>query len=194
MAKLKDLMTPQELLELILSGTMKSELIKKHRTSDEELARMLLPLYRNGDLTKEEFNEFFKGVVLSRRRSAGQQSEDPAGASSQEDLPPSEIVRSLTAAQHEEPSVTKEQDEAPGRGLNVDAGGVDFSEQAEAEPSRDGLSEQAVPATEDASGALRSDSIEVDSTTSSSILDKIFHKLGSIESRLAAIEKKLGAD
>ena len=197
MAKLKDQMTSQELLELILSGTMKSEIIKKHRTSDEELATMLLPLYRNGDLTKEEFNDFFKGVLLSPRQTAAQQIEEPARAPSDQDLPPSEIVISLAVEQGEESKVADEQDKALVGVSDVDvapsAGDVDFSEEPEEkEPSQHAQSEPAVPSSEEVS--FRSGSAQVDSATISSVLDMIFAKLGSIDSRLAALEKKLGAD
>jgi len=64
MAKLEDLITPSEILEIIRGGMLKSELIKRYRTSEQELAKMLYPLYRGGELTKEEFNNFFKGVPL----------------------------------------------------------------------------------------------------------------------------------
>ena len=59
MAKLQDLITSSEILEVIKGGMLKSELIKRYRTSDQELAAMLVPLYRGGELTKEEFNNFF---------------------------------------------------------------------------------------------------------------------------------------
>lgn len=197
MAKLKNQMTSQELLELILSGTMKSEIIKKHRTSDEELAMMLLPLYRNGDLTKEEFNDFFKGVLLSPRQTEAQQIEEPARAPSDQDLPPPEIVKSLAVEQGVESKVADEQDEALVGVSDVDvapsARDVDFSEEPEEkEPSQHAQSEPAVPSSEEVS--FRSGSAQVDSATISSVLDMIFAKLGSIDSRLAALEKKLGAD
>lgn len=198
MAKLKDQMTSLELLELILSGTMKSEIVKKHRTSDEELAMMLLPLYRNGDLTKEEFNDFFKGVSLSPRRTAARQTEDSARAPSSEDLPPSEIVKSLAIEKQEEPKAVGDQDEAPGGVSDMDvapsAGDVDFSEQPEEEPSLHLQREPAIPSSEEVSASFRSGFAEANSATISSVLDMIFVKLGSIDSRLAAIEKKLGAD
>ncbi len=64
MAKLEDLVTPSEILEMIKGGMLKTELIKRYRTSEQELALMLLPLHRGGELTKEEFNNFFKGIPL----------------------------------------------------------------------------------------------------------------------------------
>ena len=55
MAKLVDQITADDLLSTIREGSVKKEIIKKFRTSDEELAKMLLPLYRGGQMTKEEF-------------------------------------------------------------------------------------------------------------------------------------------
>ncbi len=65
MAKLIDQISPDELLIMIRSGTMKNEIIKEYKTSDEELAMMLLQVYRAGKLEKEEFNNFFKGLPLN---------------------------------------------------------------------------------------------------------------------------------
>ncbi len=64
MAKLEDRITPQYLLTSIRSGAPKIEITKEFRTNDRELAHMLLPLYRSGEMTKEEFNDFFKGVAV----------------------------------------------------------------------------------------------------------------------------------
>lgn len=64
MAKLEDQISPNELVQIIRTGKTKSEIIKEYRTSDQELAMMLLPLYRAGQLTKDEFNDFFKGLPL----------------------------------------------------------------------------------------------------------------------------------
>ena len=46
MAKLEELIAPAELLDMIRKGAMKSELSKKYRASEQDLAMMLLPLYR----------------------------------------------------------------------------------------------------------------------------------------------------
>lgn len=61
MAKLEQLVTPLELLAAIRAGALKSEIVKQYKTSDQELAVMLQPLYRAGKMTKDEFNEFFMG-------------------------------------------------------------------------------------------------------------------------------------
>ncbi len=103
MAKLKDLASPKEVLEAIRGGALKNEVIKKYRTSDQELARLLLPLYRDGDLSKEEFNDFFKGVPLRPREAPSEPEAEHAAALAAEDEPPSAIVRSLAAMPEPEP-------------------------------------------------------------------------------------------
>lgn len=202
MAKLKDQMTSQELLELILSGTIKNEIIKKYRSSDEELAMMLLPLYRNGDLSKEEFNDFFKGVTLSPRES---ETAEPTREPSQEDLPPSEIVRSLAPEEHELPPEVEEPVEhaepaesaAPEEALDLDL--TPPSEEAEIlEPVPPDTSayvngEAPEEKTEISPSGPGEEQFRSDSAAVSSILDMIFAKLGSIDSRLAVIEKKLSS-
>jgi hypothetical protein len=96
MAKLEDQVTPAELLNIIRGGTTKKEVIKQFRTSEQELAMMLLPLYRSRELSMEEFNDFFKGVPLKPKEAP---SDDQAGEESPrpEDEPPSQILRSLSA-------------------------------------------------------------------------------------------------
>ena len=66
MAKLEELMTPSELVDAIRDGAAKDELVKKYRASEQQLAMMLLPLYRRGEFTQEEFNNFFKGIPVKR--------------------------------------------------------------------------------------------------------------------------------
>ncbi|MFH1112592.1 MAG: hypothetical protein V1792_01600 [Pseudomonadota bacterium] len=103
MAKLKDLASPKEVLEAIRGGALKNEVIKKYKTSEQELARLLLPLYREGDLTKEEFNDFFKGVPLRPKEAPSEPEAHGSDALSFEDEPPSAIVRSLAALPEPEP-------------------------------------------------------------------------------------------
>jgi hypothetical protein len=88
MAKLEEQVTPAELLDMIRKGAMKSELSKKYRASEQDLAMMLLPLYRTEEMTKEEFNDFFSEVPLRTQSSAPQPKP--------EDEPPSEILASLS--------------------------------------------------------------------------------------------------
>lgn len=95
MAKLEELVTPTELLDFIRTGAIKSQVVKKYRTSEQELAMMLLPLYRSGELTKEEFNDFFKGVPLRPKEA---QADQPSGGGMAkiDDEPPSQILKSLS--------------------------------------------------------------------------------------------------
>jgi hypothetical protein len=88
MAKLEEQITPAELLDMIRKGAMKSELSKKYRASEQDLAMMLLPLYRTEEMTKEEFNDFFSEVPL-RTKNAEPQPKP-------EDEAPSEILASLS--------------------------------------------------------------------------------------------------
>ena len=97
MAKLKDLASPKEVLEAIRGGALKNEVIKKYKTSEQELAKLLLPLYRDGDLSKEEFNDFFKGVPLRPRKTPSEPEAQAVASLASEDDPPSAIVRSLAA-------------------------------------------------------------------------------------------------
>ncbi len=66
MAKLEDVVSPSEILEMIKAGALKTELIKRYKTSEQELAMVLVPLYRGGEITKEDFNNFFQGLPLSQ--------------------------------------------------------------------------------------------------------------------------------
>lgn len=99
MAKLEELVTPTELVAAIRDGAAKNELVKTYKASEQELAMMLLPLYRQGEFTKEEFNNFFKGVPV-KRDDEPQPTDTPfdAAATQPEFEPPSEILRSLSEA------------------------------------------------------------------------------------------------
>ncbi len=95
MAKLEDQVTPIELLNIIRGGVIKKEVLKQFRTTEQELAKMLLPLYRSGELTMEEFNDFFKGLALKPKGADGEGAE-ATSVPRPEDEPPSEILRSLS--------------------------------------------------------------------------------------------------
>lgn len=216
MAKLQDLVSPEEVLEAIRGGALKHEVIKKYKTSDQELAKLLLPLYRGGDLTKEEFNDFFKGVPLRPRM-------EPAGLETQEvvrlateDEPPSVIVRTLSAQpvpvpaeeyapEPEEAVEEQEVIEEPAVAEEISWAGEPepkVAEQIVEEeplPEMTSVQEPAIAATEAvepspeqvpavAVGQLNT---LLDSAGMSSILELMFAKLRSIDNRLAAIEKKL---
>jgi hypothetical protein len=116
MAKLEELVTPTELLSAIKEGSLKQEIVKKYKASEQELAMMLLPLYRKGDLTKEEFNDFFKGVSLRKPEEGAE-----AVAPKTEDEPPSEILKSLSKIfgkrSHEEKQTSTEEPPPTGPAL-----------------------------------------------------------------------------
>ncbi len=97
MARFEELMTPSELVATIREGAVKDELVKKYKVSEQELAMMLLPLYRRGEFSKEEFNNFFRGITLKRdtETSPTNFSEDGSTRANVYE-PPSEIVRSLS--------------------------------------------------------------------------------------------------
>jgi len=59
------------------------------------LAKMLLPLYRSGELTMEEFNDFFKGLALKPKHPENGGDQGPS-TPRPEDEAPSEILRSLS--------------------------------------------------------------------------------------------------
>lgn len=95
MARLEDQVTPIELLNIIRGGTVKKDVLKEYRTTEQELAKMLLPLYRSGELTMEEFNDFFKGLALTPKKSDDAVQSAPS-VPRPEDEAPSEILRSLS--------------------------------------------------------------------------------------------------
>lgn len=95
MARLEDQVTPIELLNIIRGGTVKKDVLKEYRTTEQELAKMLLPLYRSGELTMEEFNDFFKGVALTPKKNDDAVDSAPS-VPRPEDEAPSEILRSLS--------------------------------------------------------------------------------------------------
>jgi hypothetical protein len=195
MAKLEELVTPTELLDAIRDGALKRELVKKYRTSDQQLAMILLPFYRNGKLTKEEFNDFFKGVPL---RSQAENVE--GGSSSGEDSPrsadepPSQILRALSevvespSVKDAEPASVVSENETP---LNkaLPSETKELQQSADAHmasptPLRPESVRQEAGADEIGIGAA-------DSAGMTGLLEMIFAKLNSIEDRLSGIEKKI---
>ncbi len=103
MARLEELVNPTELLAEIKYGSTKNELIKKYRTSEQELAMMLLPMYRRNEMTKEEFNSFFQGISLKVSPEDNQQKKSdaqPVEPQKPEDEPPSEILQRLSNLFH----------------------------------------------------------------------------------------------
>jgi len=171
MAKLEDLATPSEVLEMARSGSMKAELIKKFKTSEQELAVMLLASYRRGDMTKEEFNNFFKGVPLSHTEMP-----DPGVPGQVEIDRPSEIVRSLKSVEQ------KTEDDK----IHDKDGPVGDA------PETAMVLQEELPVEESSPGAPPVD-VEDKPGSVAETLEAILAKLASIDNRLSGIEKKLGS-
>jgi len=207
MARLEELVTPTELLDVIRDGALKQDLVKKYRTSDQELAMILVPLYRNGELTKEEFNDFFKGVPLrSRTVDVEGVAAGAIDAPRPSDLPPSQILQALSEVVEDpavalaEPAAASLQfEEEPRERINVlsaahsaqgSALGQKGNATQESATARSGLLlvNQRQAGEADASGVSA-----VDSAGMAGLLDLIFAKLSAIEDRLANIEKKMGS-
>ncbi|MBI4961699.1 MAG: hypothetical protein HY913_00335 [Desulfomonile tiedjei] len=201
MAKLEELATPTELLDAIRDGALKRELVKKYRTSDQELAKFLLPLYRNGKLTKEEFNDFFKGVPLRTRAAEGEgvsfeEFSEPATP----DLPPSQIFRALSEVV-ENPSFELLEPVSPASREEAPAA-VDILPATDSAPAKDAgkqaatVSEPAAPVPGPQETTGKADSMAVypaDSAEAGSLLNMVFARLNSIDDRLARIEKKISS-
>jgi len=205
MARLEELVTPTELLDAIRDGALKQDLVKRYRTSDQDLAMILVPLYRNGELTKEEFNDFFKGVPLrSRAADVEVVAAGATGAPRPPDLPPSQILRELSdlvdnpaVALAQPAAASPEFEEEPREKKSVlsathsaqgSALGPKGNTTQESATARSGLwlVNQREAGEGDASGVSA-----VDSAGMAGLLDLIFAKLSAIEDRLANIEKKI---
>jgi len=199
MAKLEDLITPSEILEIIRGGMLKSELIKRYRTSEQEVAMMLYPLYRGGELTKEEFNNFFKGVPLFQHETPVPASPETPPAQDPVDKPldkpvdkpidkpvdkpvdepvnkPVEIIRSLQKFISRKTSTNSAQ---PAENATDDA------KEELSVHEIDPIIEEVVPPVP---------AIDIERLSVTETLQTIVDKLSSIDDRLSDIEKKLGLD
>jgi hypothetical protein len=205
MAKLEERVTPTELLDAIRDGALKQELVKKYRTSDQELAMILLPLFRKGELTKEEFNDFFKGVPLRSHASEAESAPpDLTGLPTPPDLPPSQILRALSEvvenpvlAQEEPPvpPIAQESPRANKAGLSERHSSQEAAlPQKETGPENAALSRPGLLLVSPReTGEEDAGACAVDSANMAGLLDMIFAKLSSIEDRLASIEKKISS-
>jgi hypothetical protein len=194
MAKLEDKISPIELLNAIRSGRTKEQIVKQYRSSDEEIAMMLLPLYREGQLNKEEFNMFFRGG--SGPAPARPAKEQDAGYDVEENYnePPSEFFKVFSKV-----FTKKAGEEAPS-----------FPEPVEAEESPEALDLQPPSLMVDEADLER---LEVGETAHlqipeqkpqrkasfdvahlPNVLEKIMSSLASIDRRLARIERRLGRE
>lgn len=103
MPKLEEQVTPTELVEIILSGTPKTDIFKRYKTTDEELALVLSHQYREGNITKDEFNAFFKGQPLPPRV----KQPEPEQVPSPSVAPPPREAQSFAAEQQEPKSAVE---------------------------------------------------------------------------------------
>jgi hypothetical protein len=175
MAKLEDLVTPSEILEMIKGGMLKTELIKRYRTSEQELALMLLPLHRGGELTKEEFNNFFKGIPLF-------QTEIPAPA------------EAIGAPSHESPDKPVEAVRSPEKVIGKKPANdlAEFRDVA-VQNGPEAVGAQEEPTTRQTAVRAPAAEVQKESASGAEALQIIIAKLDSIDHRLFEIEKKLGS-
>jgi hypothetical protein len=206
MARLEEMVNPSELLSAIKSGVMKAELLKRYKTTDQELAMMLLPLYRRGEMTKEEFNNFFNGIPISGDEVAA--ADDKASQEKYVEEPPSEIRRAFSKlfhrksaaetkpASHEEPvpeklippppkEISGEPENPPSPAAQEVENSLDL-DLREIEEEEESIVEEAPKTVEIIKMA--------DSATLQDLVDTIFAKITAIENRVAALEKKVGSD
>lgn len=204
MAKLEDLVTPSEILDVMKDGAVKADLIKRFKTSDAELAKMLLPLYRGGQLTKEEFNNFFQGLPIAQQELPREVSDTVPFTRLEEPTPkePEPLPPQVAEAPKPAPPVA----EAP----KPEAPIAVAPEPAPSPPPEELLAEvEEVPeaVSEIVAEEVSVDEDEVDiveevspppsaaedeTPLPSAVLGMILARLSSIDKRLEGIEKKLG--
>lgn len=202
MARLEEMVNPSELLDAIRNGALKNELLKKYRTSDQELAMMLLPLYRRGEMTKEEFNYFFQGVPLSGGEPQATAAEAVAPPKPP-DEPPSEILQTLSKLFHrkssaepkaaqEEPPTVEEKILAPPEDKELPPPASPPPVSQEVESPLDLEIEEDEEIIEEKSPTVSAVIKIADSATLQDLVDTIFAKITAIENRLTALEKRVG--
>jgi len=207
MARLEELVNPSELLATIRTGLMKTEVLKKYKTSDQELAMMLLPLYRRGEMTKEEFNNFFQGIPIVGATPETAPVEAPLPENPVEE-PPSEIRQALSKLFHrrsstepkpaakEEVALPEEKTPSPPPEKQMQpavapapvAQDIESPLDLELEEEEDELAIEEEPPK-----AVKLIQL-TDSATLQDLVDTIFAKITTIENRVAALEKKVGTD
>ncbi len=191
MAKLQDLITSSEILEVIKAGMLKSELIKRYRTSDQELAAMLVPLYRGGELTKEEFNNFFKGIPLTQPETPVPAA--PAASPAQE--PVNDAVNEPESEPVDKPiEIIRSLQKFIGRKVSVNS--VQPEESAIQDAHEEEVTQEIEPVIveEPVVELVPVDDIPTEPASVPEALQTIINKLDSIDNRLSEIEKKLGLD
>ena len=191
MAKLQDLITSSEILEVIKGGMLKSELIKRYRTSDQELAAMLVPLYRGGELTKEEFNNFFKGIPLTQPETHAPAA--PAASPAQE--PVNDAVNEPESKPADKPiEIIRSLQKFIGRKVSVNSAQPEESAIQDADEEEVTQEIEPVIVEEPVVELVPVDDIQTEPASVPEPLQTIINKLDSIDNRLSEIEKKLGLD
>lgn len=208
----------KEIVEAILTGKLKKEIEKEFRISEEELATTLLPLYRAGHLTKEEFNSFFKGKPVQRvQEPPTPEATEPADKPRPVKEPSSEApeysvsgtFKKFTEAAQEEPIEEETEEES----LEMEE--IDFEEEVDAPLEAEVIEESPEPTAPEPPEApeeqpAQEQSVEAQSPAPPAgaeevedfqdmrvpsklerTLDKIWKRLDSIDRRLHEIGKKL---
>ncbi|MEJ2717520.1 MAG: hypothetical protein P8182_10330 [Deltaproteobacteria bacterium] len=201
MAKPDMQLTPEELLKIIRAGALKDEIIQQHKTSEQELALALLPAYRNGELTKEEFNTFFQGMSLRPQVNVEQdQSPGPLSAGEQVESPPVQEKPQKASPEpqggfaglftRKSPKEPEKQSEAEGEEAPTGRdGALDRKEEPRTTAVRN-EPEKAVPQEAAAEAVITNESVEAPQSAAG--LEVVLARLDSIDRRLARIEEKLG--
>ena len=159
-----DQINPTMVVDAIKAGSVKTRIMHDYKITDEELAMILLPQYRKGRLSKQEFNDFFKGLPVKRELQTPL--ELLTGEARLEDLQPPQDdnqVFDTPHAQVESPSESE-----------VASSEIMPDSEINRKPAQSGGGKAAAQTR--------------------AILDRIFNKLDSIENRLTKIEDKLKAN
>ncbi len=204
MAKLEDLVTPSEILDVMKDGAVKADLIKRFKTSDAELAKMLLPLYRSGQLTKEEFNSFFQGLPIAQQELPREVSDTLPFTRLEEPTPkePEPLPPQFAEAPKLTPPVAEPLKVAPIVAEPPEPAPFPPPEElvAEVEEVPEAVSEivaEEVSVVDDeveivSEVSAPPSAIETETPLPSAVLEMILARLSSIDKRLSGIEKKLG--
>ncbi|MEW6112380.1 MAG: hypothetical protein AB1664_09655 [Thermodesulfobacteriota bacterium] len=185
MALFKDRVDPNVLVERAKAGALKSEIEKDYKISDEELAMILLPLYRKGELTKDQFNDFFRGLPIKPApESAAQATEGPSIGDTVPEMAVAEEPEVEAEIVAEEPEPESELAPEPALASPPE---VEEEVPAELEPAAQAPEPPAEkPQEEPPEPASR-----MDFRTLENILKRIWKRLDVIDRRLGEIEKKL---
>jgi len=189
MARLEDLVTPTELLDAIKSGSMKDELIKEYKASEQDLALMLQPLYRRGRLTKDEFNNFFKGIMIAPQNPSEQEAaEGHAEPNADSHKVPREMLP--TASLNGAPRLQRAREAAATDEVTGPEPNPVALETLPQEPQPFTSSDEADKDSEE--NKEEKEWAAPDSAGVTALLGMVYSRLNSIDERLAHIEKKLG--